>query len=82
MFTHLHNVHGYQLLDCVDTTHDECPDNEVWDLKAGGVPSTIFYKSDILRIRELLGHDAEEFGTVCLADHCRDVGQIAGPDVL
>lgn len=66
MFTHLHNDHGYDLLARVDSEHALLA-----DLKASGVSSTIFYKSDILRIREHLGHDAEEFGTVCLADHCR-----------
>lgn len=71
MFTHLHNKHGYKLLECVDPTHTDCPADEVLDLKANGASTHIFYKEDILTIRKLLGHDAEEFGTVCLADSCR-----------
>lgn len=71
MFTHLHNKHGYELLECVNPTHTDCPADEVLDLKANGTSTHIFYKQDILTIRELVGHDAEEFGTVCLADSCR-----------
>ncbi|KAF9468224.1 hypothetical protein BDZ94DRAFT_1232681 [Collybia nuda] len=79
MFTHLHNDHGYKLLACTDPFHYLCSQSkfrdvisEKRDLRTGGVSNTIFYASDIRRIRNLLGHDADEFGTICLADRCRN----------
>lgn len=72
MFSHLHNVHGYELLECVNTDPDhDHSDSEELDLRGSLMESdtSLLYHEDVLLIRKLAGDDA--FGTVCLNENCR-----------